>query len=326
MFWVLFLLPAWAGALFSCGRLVAAATAAAGPERSDPERSGPERSGPEGSGAPLSGRGELPDAGELSLYEAAYLAGGPQRVVVLTLLSMQRQGRLLLARSGWATVVDPVARDELERCVLGAFGPDGQSPVAQIRSAAAAGTAVRDLAHRLARAGLAVPERERLGMDEAVRGVKAASALIAVLGAAAVLLPQAGEDRTLIGWWFALPLVLTLSCLGVARFESHPYSPWASPAGQQLLVRLDDEWRGGDGDGDGDGDRYRGRDAVGGGRGRVRGLALGLGLGLGWGLGDADDRALLAAVAVRGLAAVKDPDLRAALCGERGSVPAQRRL
>ncbi|MFJ5553059.1 TIGR04222 domain-containing membrane protein [Streptomyces sp. NPDC093225] len=325
MFWVLFLLPAWAGALFSCGRLVAAATAAAGPAGSrDSLSDGGELPDPGG----LPDPGRLPDPGELSLYEAAYLAGGPQRVAVLTLLSMQRQRRLLLARTGWATVVDPVARDELERCVLGAFGPDGQSPVAEIRSAAAADTAVRDLAHRLGRAGLAVPERERLGMDEAVRGVKAASALIAVLGAAAVLLPQAGEDRTLIGWWFALPLVLTLSCLGVARFESHPYSPWASPAGQRLLLRLDDERRR---DADADADGRRDAD---GGRGGARRLGWGWGLGRGSGdgsvggdgLGAGDDRAFLVAVAVRGLAAVKDPDLRAALSGGRGSVPAQRRL
>ncbi|MEV7413789.1 TIGR04222 domain-containing membrane protein [Streptomyces sp. NPDC089919] len=261
MFWVLFLLLAWAGAVLSCARLILAATAVAGTAR------------PADDGA---GRDEL------SLYEAAYLSGGPQRVAVLTLLSMQRQRRVLLARTGWATVVDPVGRDELERCVLGAIGPDGQSPVEAVRAAAAQDVTVRALARRLDDAGLAVPEPERRSLCEAVRGVKAATVLVVALAVTAALLPQTGADRVLMVWWFALPLVLTVCCLGIARFESHPYSPWASPAGQRLLIRLDDDRR-------------------------LEG-----------------DRGYLTAVAVRGLAAVKDPDLRAALSGGRGRIPAAR--
>ena len=41
--------------------------------------------------------------------------------------------------------------------------------------------------------------------------------------------------RPLVALWFALPLIFTLSCLAIARFEVHPYSRWASPAGQRLL-------------------------------------------------------------------------------------------
>ena len=39
----------------------------------------------------------------------------------------------------------------------------------------------------------------------------------------------------LVALWFALPFVLTLSCLAIARIEIHPYAQWASPAGQRLL-------------------------------------------------------------------------------------------
>ncbi|MCB5165563.1 TIGR04222 domain-containing membrane protein [Streptomyces bambusae] len=258
MFWVLFLLVSWAGALFACGRLLIAAGAAAEP-------------------AP---RATVRHHGELSLYEAAYLAGGPQRVAVLALLSMARQGRLLLAHTGWATVVDPVGRDPLERSLLGTFGPDGQCPVASVRTAAAGCPPVRELAERLGAAGLAVPDAVRTGYEEGVRAVWAATVLILVLSAVALSqLSGAGADPTLVACWFALPLLLTVSCLAISRFEARPHSPWASPAGQRLLVGLD---------------RDRRQDPAEG------------------------ELGLLTAVAVRGPSAVPDPGLRAALSCGRG--------
>ncbi|NEC64352.1 TIGR04222 domain-containing membrane protein, partial [Streptomyces sp. SID9727] len=75
--------------------------------------------------------------------------------------------------------------------------------------------------------------------------------------------------------WFALPLVLALGCLAIARVEAHPYGAWASPDGQRLLASC----------------------AV-------------------PGDGATDDT--LVAVAVRGVDAVDDPALRAALTGRSG--------
>ncbi|MEV7546332.1 TIGR04222 domain-containing membrane protein [Streptomyces sp. NPDC089915] len=248
MFWILFLLLAWAGVLGSAARLLRASSAAAGPPAAPTGRPG----------APL------------TLYEAAYLAGGPERVAVLTLVSMERRRRLLLAHTGWATVVDPVARDAYERSVLGAFGPDGQSPVAAVRRAAAAHTAVRALADRLAEAGLAVPERVRGAVADGVRSVRRAGVLVVAMAAAALSVPADGATAAGVVYWFALPLLLTLCCLAVAGSGGCAHSPWASPAGQRLLVALD-------------------RDRS-----------------------PADP---LAAVAVRGTRAVRDPGLRAALTG-----------
>ncbi|OSP28109.1 hypothetical protein B7767_40700, partial [Streptomyces sp. 13-12-16] len=92
---------------------------------------------------------------------------------------------------------------------------------------------------------------------------------VAGLGAAALLMPVPSDmPRHLVALWFALPLVFTLGCLAVARFEVHPYSPWASPAGQRLLGRLP-----------------RGAD---------------------------DDHTCLTSVAVHGIRAVGEPELRAA--------------
>ncbi|MFJ3668882.1 TIGR04222 domain-containing membrane protein [Streptomyces sp. NPDC090106] len=215
MFWVLLLLLAWATAGTACTRLCLAAVRTAATDAD-------------------TGRGH-----DLTLYEAAFLSGGPRRVADLTLVSMARQRRLLLAHTGWATVVDPRGRDEIERSVIGAIGPEGQSRIAPVRDAAATAAPVRGLADRLVRAGLAVPDSARTSVAAAVRQVQAAAVGVLVLGAVALLSPAPSEmPRHLVALWFALPLALTLSCLAIARVEVHPYSRWASPAGQRLLGTL----------------------------------------------------------------------------------------
>ncbi|MER7917339.1 MULTISPECIES: TIGR04222 domain-containing membrane protein [unclassified Streptomyces] len=216
MFWLLLLLLAWAFTGTACVRLCLAAMRAAA---TDP-------------GAPAGDH-------ELTLYETAFLSGGPQRVADVTLLSMARGRRLHLAHTGWATVVDPLGRDEIERSVIGAIGPEGQSRIAPVRTRAAHADAVRRLADRLVRSGLAVPDAHGPTIGAAVRQVRAAALAVPVLAVAALLLPvQADASRLMAGLWFLLPFTLALSCLAIARFEVHPYSPWASPAGQRVLGAL----------------------------------------------------------------------------------------
>ncbi|MFJ4832559.1 TIGR04222 domain-containing membrane protein [Streptomyces sp. NPDC088747] len=249
MFWVLLLLPAWAVAGTACVRLCLAAVRAAAVDATAARDH------------------------SLTLYEAAFLSGGPARVAELTLVSMARQRRLLLAHTGWATVVDPRGHDEMERSVIGAIGPEGQSRIAPVRASAATAESVHRLADRLVAAGLAVPDGERT-IAGAVRQVQAAAATVLVLGAVALLLPSRAPDagyEVPVAVWFALPLILTLSCLAITRMEVHPYSRWASPAGQRLLGTL-----------------ARHPDGTG------------------------DDRTYLTSVAVRGVRAVGEPDLRAA--------------
>ncbi|MFF1692874.1 TIGR04222 domain-containing membrane protein [Streptomyces sp. NPDC058257] len=215
MFWLPLLLVAWAVSGLTCARLCLTAFRAA------PHGAAPGH------------------RHELTLYEAAFLSGGPARVADLTLVSMARTRRLLLAHTGWATVVDPVGGDDMERSVLGAIGPAGQSPIAPVRRAAAGTDAMRTLADRLVAAGLALPDGIWSGVAGAVRQVRAATVAVVALGAVALLMPaQEPEGQVPVALWFALPLVLNASCLAVARFEIHPYPRWASPAGQLLLSAL----------------------------------------------------------------------------------------
>ncbi|WP_427165665.1 TIGR04222 domain-containing membrane protein [Streptomyces sp. C1-1] len=246
MFWVLLLLLAWAVAGTACTRLCLAAVRAAADDTDASQH-------------------------DLTLYEAAFLSGGPRRVADLTMVSMARQRRLLLAHTGWATVVDPRGRDDIERSVIGAIGPEGQSRIAPVRARAASADAVGDLGERLVDAGLAVPAGVRTTVASGMRQVRLAALVVLGLGATALLVPaQPDMPRGLVALWFALPLALTLSCLAIARVEVHPYSRWASPAGQRLLGTL----------------------------------ARRAGAG--------DDRTYLTSVAVRGVRAIGEPDLRAA--------------
>ncbi len=129
---------------------------------------------------------------------------------------------------------------------------------------------MRGIADRLVSAGLAVPDGARAGVAGGVRQVRLAAVAVVALGTVALLMPaQSDMPRHLVALWFGLPLALTLSCLAVARVEVHPYSRWASPAGQRVLAALAPR-PGGDG------------------------------------------RTDLTSVAVHGIRAVGDPDLRAA--------------
>ncbi|HEY3481396.1 MAG TPA: TIGR04222 domain-containing membrane protein, partial [Streptomyces sp.] len=133
------LLVACVAAVVSSARLCLAAVAAAAL--------------PEGAaGAPAGGRPGL------GLYETAFLAGGPRRVTDTALVSLAGERRVLLAHTGWVTVVDPEGRDDLERSLIAATGPGGQAQVAAVRVALAAEGPVHALGDRLADAGLAVPE------------------------------------------------------------------------------------------------------------------------------------------------------------------------
>ncbi|MFJ2937175.1 TIGR04222 domain-containing membrane protein [Streptomyces sp. NPDC087219] len=218
MVWVPLLLVACVVAGVGCARLCRATLAAVLPPRAE---------APEGS------------APELTVGEAAYLAGGPLRVTDLTLVSMHRERRLLLARTGWATVLDAgaCAADPLERAVIGALGPQGQAPIPAVRPRVAAADSVHLLAERLVARGLAVSAAGRREVSAGLRAVRAGFLLSLALGTVSALLGPAAERAAVLAG-FALPLLASGLCLLIGRTEVYPYTRWASPAGQRLLAGL----------------------------------------------------------------------------------------
>ncbi|MFF8845236.1 TIGR04222 domain-containing membrane protein [Streptomyces sp. NPDC015127] len=271
MLWLILVLLAWAVAAVSCLRLCLAAADA--PRHLDE--------------AAEEARSDVCASYELTLPEAAFLAGGPQRVTELTLVSMHRERRLLLAHTGWATVVAPDGESDLERSVIGAIGPSGQARTAAVRTAVSAADAVRAVADRLVRVGLAVPDTARAPVVSAIRAVRGSSVLTVMLAAGAVLTLSQGQRPGPVLAWFALPLVMTLGCLALARFEVHAYTGWASPAGIRLLCSLVEREHAASG---------------------------------------AGERARLTMVAVHGVGALDDPQLRAAFAGGRANGRAADRI
>ncbi|MCC9306391.1 TIGR04222 domain-containing membrane protein [Kitasatospora sp. RB6PN24] len=216
--WLLFLVPACVVAVVSCLRLVrAAATADA---MTDQVR-------------------EETRAASLGLYETAYLAGGPSRVVELALVLMSGRGRLHLAHTGWTTVVDPVGRNRLERALIDAIGPEGQCRTGELRQSLAGHPAVAEIGVRLSLAGLATPVGIRENTLLAVRQVRQALVLAALLLVGAMTFSWPGQPNGAAAFaWFSLPLILTTGTLLMARVDVHPYTRWAAPAGQRLLEEL----------------------------------------------------------------------------------------
>ncbi|MEY9939787.1 TIGR04222 domain-containing membrane protein [Streptacidiphilus sp. MAP5-52] len=196
-------------------------------------------------GSPETGSEELSDDEHApDLFDAAYLAGGPERVVELTLVRMVAKGVLHLAHTGWTSVARPHPQNELEAAVLTAIGPEGQCRTDELRREVAHGAAVREIADRLTRRGLAVAPGTRDTLAQAVTGVR--WSLVATLGLFAAALGAAGaRDLTgariglaALAAWFTLPLVLSAGTLLMARIEVYPVTPWAAPPGQDLLRGL----------------------------------------------------------------------------------------
>lgn len=262
--WLLLLVPALLAAVHSCLRLVRAAATAdslAGTARSTP-------SAPVGVG----------------LYETAYLAGGPTRVVELVLVLMTGRGRLHLAHTGWTSVVDPHGRSRLERALITAIGPEGQCRTGELRDRLATHPIVLEIGGRLVQAGLATPAAVRESTTLAIRQVRQALLLSVLLLSVSLALaaPGTGDAGSAVAW-FSLPIILTSGTLLMARVDVHPYTHWATQAGQDVLntVRLP----------------------------RQPGTPLDPPAGL----PDEAERELLTAVAVVGPAALPDARLRAAL-------------
>ncbi|MET9414392.1 TIGR04222 domain-containing membrane protein [Streptomyces klenkii] len=101
--------------------------------------------------------GDLPERHELSLYDAAHLHGGAAHAAVTAFLAMRLEGRLIVSRSGTATVTDPTPRNAVETAIVDAAGPARRTAVRDLARAVRTSEAVRAIGLRLVREGF-VPQ------------------------------------------------------------------------------------------------------------------------------------------------------------------------
>jgi uncharacterized protein (TIGR04222 family) len=90
----------------------------------------------------------------LDLYDAAYLAGGCDRVVDTALIVLLESGRVRARRTGELRVVELVRGDKVESAVLDAIGTRGSRTVGMVRMRAVKDKRITRIADRLVTDGL----------------------------------------------------------------------------------------------------------------------------------------------------------------------------
>ncbi len=90
----------------------------------------------------------------LDLYEIAYLAGGPDRVVDTALVALVESGRVRVHAPGELAVVEPGRQHPVEAAVMDAVGTRGHRSVDTVRWRLADDERIAGLGRSLAAAGL----------------------------------------------------------------------------------------------------------------------------------------------------------------------------
>ncbi|MGY1708480.1 TIGR04222 domain-containing membrane protein [Geodermatophilus sp. SYSU D00758] len=90
----------------------------------------------------------------LGVHEAAYLTGGPARVVDAAVAALVRAGRVRVVGPGLLAVVAPARRDPVEAAVLDGIGTAGHRSVDTVRWRLVADPRIAGLAHGLEEQGL----------------------------------------------------------------------------------------------------------------------------------------------------------------------------
>ncbi|WP_424887253.1 TIGR04222 domain-containing membrane protein [Streptomyces sp. XH2] len=164
--------------------------------------------------------GGLP-AQELSLYDAAYLHGGTAHAAVTAFLAMRLEGRLILSRSGTATVTDPAPRNGVEAAIVDAAGPTRQRALRELARGVRTSEAIRAIGLRLTREGVmpqpvGVDRFRKLAKSRAFHGWMLVAAL--VVGVVTVPLATATGNGGLPSL-LAFLLLLALGSVPVVRYR-----------------------------------------------------------------------------------------------------------
>ncbi|HEX2075381.1 MAG TPA: TIGR04222 domain-containing membrane protein [Geodermatophilus sp.] len=91
---------------------------------------------------------------DVDVYEAAFLAGGPARVVDTAVVALVRAGRVRVHSPGQLATAEPTRRHPVEAAVLDGIGPVGHRSVDTIRWRLADDPRIDDVERRLRQEGL----------------------------------------------------------------------------------------------------------------------------------------------------------------------------
>ncbi|MFE9456606.1 TIGR04222 domain-containing membrane protein [Streptomyces californicus] len=105
-----------------------------------------------------------PFPGVHDLYEAAFLNGGPARVVDTALTALYADGRVLIGGPGIISVQRPHANDPVERAVLQELSAAPSGALHVVREAVMRHPAVQEIGDGLAQRGLLVPPAASRGV------------------------------------------------------------------------------------------------------------------------------------------------------------------
>lgn len=98
------------------------------------------------------------------VYEAAFLSGGPARVVDAALAALHADGRLTIGGPGIVSVRNRVAHDPVERAVLDQLAAAPTGALHALRLEVMRGPAVQEIGHGLAARGLMVTPGQNRGL------------------------------------------------------------------------------------------------------------------------------------------------------------------
>ncbi|WP_329160735.1 TIGR04222 domain-containing membrane protein [Streptomyces sp. NBC_01717] len=189
----------------------------------------------------LSGRRLLPwrrreRAPDLSPYDAAFLAGGPERVVETALHALWgSDNNVVIGSGGRLRLPEPWTGPEhpVERAVVEKWRTSGSTTPTLLRVRAVRAVAVREIGDRLVSYGLLMAPRRALARLYAARGLVVVACGTAVLAALAV--PQ-GLRRT-------APFIAVTACCLAVRVLCPARGP-LTPAGRRRLaaIRTSEPW------------------------------------------------------------------------------------
>jgi len=106
---------------------------------------------------------------DLDLYDIAYLAGGPDRVVDTALVALVESERIRVHAPGELAVAEPGRRHPVEAAVMDAVGTTGHRSIDTVRWRLADDTRLDELGRSLAAAGL-LKRRSSLGRRSKAAG------------------------------------------------------------------------------------------------------------------------------------------------------------